>query len=74
MNRPERRKAAKQPPKQETVTTQYGHNGQQVLISWNKSIQMLMLTEAEVDSMCDWLHKAKAQMIEHQVKNGTRPS
>lgn len=74
MNRAERRKAAKQPPKEEPITTQYGHNGEKVLISWNKPIQTLMVTPEGVDSMIEFLQKTKAMLLEHQVKAGTRPS
>lgn len=81
MNREQRRREqfgkTQQPTIQDTqkqVTTQYGHNGDKVILSWNQKIEALMLTEDQVDSMIGFLQKSKQMLHDHKVANGTQPS
>jgi hypothetical protein len=75
MNRQQRRHPGKQvKDTQRPITTQYGHNGQQVLIRWDRPIDGLLLTDEQVDNMVEMLKNAKQQLHDHKVANGTQPS
>ena len=81
MNREQRRQAqfgkTQQPAIQDTqkaVTTQYGHNGDKVIMSWNQKIEALMLTEEQVDSMIGFLQKSKQMLHDHKAQQGNLPS
>ena len=76
MNRQQRRAQQQGKPQlnETAVTTQYGHNGDKVILSWNHKIQVLALTEEQVDSMIGFLQKSKQMLHDHKAQQGNLPS
>lgn len=68
MNRAERSAAQRQQPvRVNSLSLNYGHNGQVVVVTMTQKIDNLTLTERQVDEMIEGLQVAKAALINHKA-------
>ena len=69
MNRAQRRATTHGKP-QTGLHFQYGHNGTGTVIQFSRPVDNIVLTDQEVDDMCDALQKTRAILIEHRKQHG----
>ena len=67
MNREQKRNAARYTAKHldGPITMQYGHNGEQVVITFARTYPALMLTLEQTDAMLNALQVAKRELLKH---------